>query len=99
MKLRLDPAALEELLNAEEYTTMEFGEVVATSFRLSVASALEEISEYPNRYKKVRNGIRAKVLNPYPFSIYYEEIDHTVRVYAIAHSKRKPFYWRNRSKI
>jgi toxin ParE1/3/4 len=96
VKLRVDPAALDELLQAEEYTTTEFGESVANAFRLAVASVLEEITEFPKRYATVRKKVRSKVLRPYPFSIMYEEINDTVRVYAIAHSKRKPFYWRSR---
>ncbi len=97
MKLRVDPAALEELEQAEEYTTKEFGEFVANAFRLAMADALEEIAEFPERYAPIRNTIRAKVLHPYPFSIIYEVVQDTVRVYAIAHSKRKPFYWRDRT--
>jgi toxin ParE1/3/4 len=96
VKLRVDPAALDELLQAEEYTLTEFGESVANAFRLAVASALEEITEFPKRYAAVRKQVRSKVLRPYPFSIIYEEINDMVRVYAIAHSKRKPFYWRSR---
>ena len=96
MKLRVDPAALDELLQAEEYTTTEFGESVANAFRLAVASALEEITEFPKRYATVQKEVRSKVLHPYPFSIMYEQMNDTVRVYAIAHSKRKPFYWRDR---
>jgi toxin ParE1/3/4 len=96
VKLRVDPDALDELLQAEEYTTAEFGKSVANAFRLTVASALEEITEFPNRYATVRKKVRSKVLRPYPFSIMYEEMNDTVRVYAIAHSKRKPFYWRDR---
>lgn len=97
MKLRLDPAALEELERAEEYTTKEFGEFVANAFRIAMAEALEEITEFPRRYAPLRDTIRAKVLHPYPFSIIYEEVNDAVRVYAIAHAKRRPFYWRDRT--
>ncbi len=97
MKLRVDPAALEELAQAEEYTTREFGEFVANAFRLAVADALEEITEFPERFAPIRKTIRAKILRPYPFSIIYEEVADTVRVYAIAHAKRKPFYWQDRT--
>jgi len=96
VKLRVDPAALDELVQAEEYTTTEFGESVANAFRLTAASALEEITEFPKRYATVRKKVRSKGLRPYPFSIIYEEMNETVRVYAIAHSKRKPFYWQDR---
>ena len=97
MKLRVDPEALQELLDAEAYTTKEFGKHVANEFRLSVAAALEEITKFPERYKKTQKNIRSKVLIPYPFSIVYESINDTVRVYAFAHSKRKPGYWRKRT--
>ena len=97
MKLRVDPEALQELLDAESYTTQEFGNRVANEFRLSVAAALEEITQFPERYKKTQKSIRSNVLAPYPFSIIYERIDDTVRVYAFAHNKRKPGYWRKRT--
>jgi len=41
VKLRVDPEALEELLEAEEYVVQEFGATVANEFRLTTASALE----------------------------------------------------------
>ena len=94
MKLSVDPAALEELLEAEEYTSQEFGKTVVREFRLNVASTLEEITQFPEHYSKTSDNIRAKTLQPYPYSIIYEEINDTVRVYAFAHNKRKPGYWR-----
>ncbi len=97
MKLRVDPEALRELLEAEAYTTLEFGEGVANEFRLSVAAALEEITEFPERFAKAEKNIRSKVLAPYPFVLIYECIGDTVRVYAFAHAKRKPGYWRKRT--
>jgi plasmid stabilization system protein ParE len=96
VKLRVDPAALEELLQAEDYTSREFGATVVNDFRLINADALEEIAEFPEHYTTIWQGVRAKVLSPYPFSIIYEEVDDTVRVYAIAHAKRRPGYWRKR---
>jgi plasmid stabilization system protein ParE len=96
VKLRVDPAALEELLEAEEYVLQEFGVTVANEFRLTAAAALEEITHFPKRYTKKQKNIRKRVLWPYPYSIVYEEMEDTVRVYAFAHDKREPGYWRKR---
>ncbi len=68
MKLRVDPAALQELLDAEEYTEAEFGATVVNEFRTAVADALEEITLAPQRYPKKKKDIRSKVLLPYPYS-------------------------------
>ena len=96
MKLRVDPAALEELMEAEEYVLQEFGVIVTNDFRLKAAAALEEITQFPKRYAKTRKNVRKKVLLPYPYSIIYEELDYVVRVYAFAHDKQRPGYWRKR---
>jgi toxin ParE1/3/4 len=98
VKLRVDPAALEEIRDAETWCLKEFGPFVTRDFRLKTAEALEEITQYPKRYKVVRKRIRMKVLEPYPYSIVYEEINDIVRVHAFAHHKRRPGYWNKRTK-
>lgn len=40
---------------------------------------------------------RRSITKRFPYLIFYRETDDDIRIIAIAHSKRKPGYWVNRS--
>ena len=68
----------------------------AVDFRLQVAAVIREILEAPNRWPKYLYGTRRVVLPRFPFSIVYLDEPSVVIVVAVAHSKRKPGYWKRR---
>lgn len=39
---------------------------------------------------------RVKVLHRYPFSVIFEDRPHALTIYALAHHRRKPGYWKSR---
>lgn len=43
-------------------------------------------------------GIKRVFVERFPFSVYFIELPNRFRVLAFAHTKRKPFYWRDRMK-
>ena len=43
-----------------------------------------------------RNTHKATRLSIFPFDIVFEEFDDHIVIYAVAHTKRKPGYWRER---
>jgi toxin ParE1/3/4 len=55
------------------------------------------IDEAPERWPLYRLGMRRYVMAVFPFSIVYRVIPGELQVYAVAHAKRRPLYWRNRS--
>ena len=66
-----------------------------------VSDTLEEIGEAPvvhPLWTNERPYRRARVGTRFPFGVFYEEATKEVRVYAIAHTSRKPGYWLQRIK-
>ena len=41
-------------------------------------------------------GVRRVFVKRFPFSIYFVELPTRYRVLAVAHARRRPYYWRDR---
>jgi toxin ParE1/3/4 len=59
-------------------------------------AALEDIAQAAHRWPKYLYGTRRFVMQRFPFSIVYLDDLDLVTIVAVAHSKRKPGYWKNR---
>jgi len=62
-----------------------------------VEASFELISENSKVGLELEDNIRRIVLNKFPFSILYAEEEPTIYILAVAHQKREPGYWRNRT--
>jgi plasmid stabilization system protein ParE len=62
----------------------------------AVNRAVTQIREFPESCKVLRDRNRAKHVDGFPYSIVYSFVDGHVRVLAIAHHRRRPFYWSGR---
>lgn len=69
---------------------------VATEFRAEVSENIRAISEAPQCWPKHIYGTRRFVLDRFPFSIIYLDDPDVVIIIAVAHSKRRPGYWKSR---
>ena len=58
-----------------------------------VSRAVTQIREFPESCEVVRARNRAKPLDGFPYSVIYSFVDGHVRILAIAHHRRRPFYW------
>ncbi len=56
------------------------------------------IAADPTRYRQVLPGIRSLHYKKYPYSLIYRILPDTIKVYAVAHEKRRPGYWKRRLK-
>ena len=93
--LRLHDAADVELNEAADYYDLEspgLGDV----FLEQVEKGFRRIREHPDAAAEVAPGIRKLVLTRFPFAIIYATRADTVRVLAIAHQRKRPYYWRSR---
>ena len=93
--LRLHDAADLELNEAADYYDLEqpgLGKV----FLEDIEGAFERIQEHPDLANKVALGVRRLLLVRFPFMIIYKPRADSIRVLAIAHQRRRPFYWRDR---
>ncbi len=63
-----------------------------------VGRAFAVILAAPTTWRFVRRstGMRRLVLSRFPYAIFYAASEKWVRVFAIAHQKRRPGYWQKR---
>jgi toxin ParE1/3/4 len=69
---------------------------VAERFIAAIDTALERICEAPERWPPYVAGTRRYVMLKFPYFIVYKVTPQAVYVYAIAHAKRRPDYWKER---
>lgn len=61
-----------------------------------VERAIENITQFPDAAPSIRGRVKKKALLKFPFSIIYSVKPDEIRLLAMAHQKRRPFYWRGR---
>jgi plasmid stabilization system protein ParE len=93
--LRIHPAAVEEAEAAAVWYAQR-SRRAAQRFLDELDRAIGEIGRYPGRYPSFDFGTRRMVLQRFPFVIIFREGAAGVEVIAIAHSRRRPGYWRDR---
>lgn len=62
----------------------------------AVSGAVIQIGKFPESCAVLRGRNRAKPVHGFPYSVIYSFVDGHVRVLAIAHNRRRPFYWSGR---
>ena len=91
------PAAAQELYQAISWY-LERSSEVAKQFEAEIARALRSISENPRAWPTFRGARRRMLMRRFPYGIIYEISDLGIVVLAVAHNRRRPFYWRRRNK-
>jgi plasmid stabilization system protein ParE len=69
----------------------------AVRFVIAIDAALSAIAAEPQRFAVVDDLHRACPVARYPFRIVYRVTPDRVVVVAVAHAKRRPGYWKDRS--
>jgi len=68
----------------------------SVEFLSDLDAALEAISDAPQRWPKYLHGTRRFVMQRFPFSVVYLDGPEFIAIVAVAHSKRRPGYWKGR---
>lgn len=66
------------------------------AFLAEVQRAVDALAASPYSGMEVEKGVRWWLVSRFPYSVLYRVRDDNIRVLAIAHHKRRPFYWRAR---
>jgi toxin ParE1/3/4 len=61
-----------------------------------VQRVIETISQFPEASPLIRERVRRKILIKFPYALIYSLRETEIRILAVAHEKRRPFYWRGR---
>ena len=100
MKLRIDPAAEEEAQQAAQwYEARHVG--LGLEFLAAVDAALQRIREDPLQFPNLETlpdepNVRRFLLKRFPHAIVYEVVSTDIQILAVAHTRRRPQYWKKR---
>lgn len=93
--LRLHEDAELELRDAADYYDHE-SRGLGSAFLDEVDSGFARIRTFPDAAVEAAPGIRKLALVKFPYSVVYEIHDEAIRILAIAHQRKRPYYWRGR---
>jgi plasmid stabilization system protein ParE len=96
MKVRLHPEARAELLEARKWY-YDRSPLSSVAFSHVVDRAVSRIRNSPNSFPLAEHGTRKIVLQRFPFNIFYRTGEGEIVIVAVAHQKRRPGYWSDRT--
>jgi len=96
MTVSFHPAAAAEVERAQRWYE-ERSVLAAAGFLQELTRAVERAHLAPDRYPAAEHGTRRVLLDQYPFSVVYLVGRDEVLIVAVAHHKRRPGYWADRT--
>ena len=93
--LRFHPQAEQEYLTSLAWYR-ERSLIAAINFESAFDQAVGRIRVAPHRWPIYFEDFRKYTLRQFPFSIVYQDFASEIVVFAVAHGRRRPGYWRNR---
>ena len=93
--VRFHPDAEAEIGEAAAFLDIEspgLGSVFLDDFE----HAIEVIVSHPQVAPIMQGRVRRKLLRKFPYSIIYSVVGAEIRILAVCHQRRRPFYWRPR---
>jgi plasmid stabilization system protein ParE len=88
-------AAEQELLAAADWYRQRTPQA-ASDFLAAMERAVRRISEAPDRHPRYIRNTRRYLLRQFPFFVVFRATEAEVVIVAVAHTSRRPGYWRGR---
>jgi plasmid stabilization system protein ParE len=85
-----------EMLEAAAYYERERPGLGA-SFLDSVEACVESVMVFPQSGRPLDDDVRQRHVNRFPYAVVYRTSADEVRILAVMHLRRRPFYWADRS--
>jgi toxin ParE1/3/4 len=95
MRVVFVPQAREEVLEATTYYR-DRSRQAAEKFSADVAGAIDLLKQFPGLGSPSSGNTRRLILRTFPYQFIYRVEGDDIRVYAVAHHKRRPRYWQDR---
>ena len=95
MRVRFVPQAREELMQATAHYQDQSNDL-AERFLADVAGAIDLLQQFPGIGPPITGNVRRLLLRTFPYQLVYRLEGDDIRVFAVAHLKRRPGYWRKR---
>jgi len=86
-----------ELWQAVDYYEKKYAGL-GLDLQQEVSRALVDIHAAPEKWPIKKHGARRRLLQRFPYAIYYLPLPEVIWIVAVAHTSRKPDYWRDRIK-
>lgn len=100
LRVEFDPLARDELQAAKRWYDTErpgLGEDLLAEVAAAVERLIRLAESAPQlSVRDAGRPIRQASVRRFPFMIVYAIVDETLWVIAIAHQRRRPYYWRDR---
>ena len=93
--MRLHPAAQQELHETAAFYDLE-GPGLGTAFLDDFERTAGHVRDLPDSAPVVRGLVHKKLMARFPHSVVYSLVDDEIVVLAVAHNRRRPFYWEDR---
>jgi toxin ParE1/3/4 len=89
------PEARAELLEAVQYYESEsLG--LGAAFLSSVDEGIEYLLAFPESAPVLYGKVRRKTISRFPYNLLYSLRPGEIRILAVMHQRRRPFYWLGR---
>lgn len=95
MKVIFASGVLEEASEAEAYYESKV-DGLGEAFSSVLRSSIQGIKRYPHRSRLFSREYRRFIVDRFPYGIIYRIEGDIIYILAIAHFKRRPFYWEGR---
>jgi plasmid stabilization system protein ParE len=96
--VRYHPEAEAELKEASTYLDSE-SPGLGDFFLDDVQDSLDLILFSPEISPVIQANVRQNILRKFPYSLIYTIVSFEIRILAVAHQRRRPFYWKERQRI
>ena len=93
MNYVFEPKARLDFSSAVEWYLLQAGDTHAHDFEAEVYRGVKVLLRLPKLGASVRHGLRRWQLKRYPYAIIYRDEPELIRIFALAHHRRKPSYW------
>jgi toxin ParE1/3/4 len=91
------PEASAEFAEAVEYYVEHAPPEIPVRFNSAIEAGVAEIAKSPLRFPRWKDTRARKYVVPgFPYLIFFLDFPEYVRILAVAHTKRRPVYWRER---
>ena len=84
-----------ELFDAAQYY-LSVEPILAERFVAAVEEARDQLLIHPEMAPLVSRGVRRKIVNGFPYAVFYSIQAEGIRILAIGHQRRRPSFWRGR---
>ena len=71
---------------------------LGSTFLEEIRRSMEQVEANPEASQMIGRRVRRKPLKRFPYNLIYAAYQDRIRIVAVAHHKRRPYYWIKRIK-